>query len=575
MDSAMIRVVPVPGSNDNRFFVEDGTYNSLESNNNNNDTPVMSRLDCCVDTSVPPAPVTPPSGLPPKSPASISGRFLLSRSSSTRSCSSSRRSRRRGSKKIHKSSSSRSCSSLIICTPEEGESSGDFRDSGKGTRHSLVDPCPNHLNVGEDADDLCSTADLNHVSLPSPSSVLDTHKVFTAVDGDKPHKRQHHRRAKSWDASDATSPAETSSSKTCLQVPSIFRRQKVMCADVASVGNAYDTLVETTGERMTGKEVHEKAKEILNMGHYAQALLMFQALQQAQLDRFGEWHSSVGAATHNVGVVQLRMGQAKEAEEVLERAVAIRRKVLGNDHLDLALSLAKLGSARVVLQKFDEGLKVLREALRITRKTLGRSHKTVAQILCHIACLYFEAGELYASEATFEDALDMYREVFPTETDRDACMVQMTEILCNIGSVHNRRKNYAGAIECFREAVDLQRGVLGHDHPRVIAALDNLGYSFSKNKSYNQALTCYNEMSAAQVSHYGSFTIDCCHTLRKQLVMYEKMKNLDGATQCTRKALGLVQNVPPGSEDGVSREIERILDDLSSRRRRRSKLGCF
>ena len=138
-------------------------------------------------------------------------------------------------------------------------------------------------------------------------------------------------------------------------------------------------------------------------------------------------------------------------------------------------SLAKLGSARVALQKFDDGLDVLREALSIARKSLGRSNKTVAQILCHIACLYFEASELFSAQATFEDALEIYREVFPTATDRDACMTQMTETLCNIGSIQNKRKNFSAAIDCFREALDLQRGIMGHDHPRVIATLDNLG----------------------------------------------------------------------------------------------------
>ena len=77
--------------------------------------------------------------------------------------------------------------------------------------------------------------------------------------------------------------------------------------------------------------------------------------------------------------------------------------------------MAKLGSARTALGKFDDGLHDLREALKITRKELGRSHRTVAQILCHIGCLYFEANELFSAQSTFEDALDIYRAVFPTD----------------------------------------------------------------------------------------------------------------------------------------------------------------
>jgi tetratricopeptide (TPR) repeat protein len=111
-----------------------------------------------------------------------------------------------------------------------------------------------------------------------------------------------------------------------------------MVADVASVGNASDTLVSAENGRITGRELHERAKAFLNDGEYEQALSMFEAILKAQIDRFGEEHSSVGAALHNVGVARLRMGEHLIAEEVLNRAVSIRRFVLGPDDLDLSVS---------------------------------------------------------------------------------------------------------------------------------------------------------------------------------------------------------------------------------------------
>jgi tetratricopeptide (TPR) repeat protein len=227
-----------------------------------------------------------------------------------------------------------------------------------------------------------------------------------------------------------------------------------------------------------------------------------------------------------------------------------------------------LGSARTALEKFDEGLQDLREALQITRRVLGRNHRTVAQILCHIACLYFEADEMFSAQATFEDALEIYRTVFQVDADRDACMAQMTETLCNIGTIQNKRKNFSGAIESFREALDLQRGITGHDHPRVIASLDNLGYSFSKSKAYNQALTCYKEMLNAQVSHYGSFTIECCDTLKKQVLIYGKLKNAAAAEQAVISVLKHIQSKNENTAgDPVIFELERMLKDLKSAKR--------
>lgn len=179
-----------------------------------------------------------------------------------------------------------------------------------------------------------------------------------ASDGSKLFRksRRSHRRLNSWDSnidadlnSASAAAAAGIGTKSCLAVPRVLRRQRVMVADVASVGNASDTLVSifdsNNGKghgRITGRELHETAKAAMNEGDYEEALQMFEAILQAQLGRFGsEKHSSVGAALHNVGVVRLRIGEPMKAEEAFLRALAIRRNVLETDHLDLAVSTAR------------------------------------------------------------------------------------------------------------------------------------------------------------------------------------------------------------------------------------------
>ena len=262
------------------------------------------------------APQIAPPYLPPKSPASVRAKLLIKDSNS-----SSRRRRRRGRSRDRRRK------------PSEDEDDDSSLSGELLVDQALRDPSPEHLNVAADADDLSTVADFSMVSFaktPSPTSVTDP------LCGIDQNKRRSHRKAKSWDSTDCY---QDSGSKTCLQVPAIFRRQKVMCADVASLSNASDTVVSVEEKgRITGRELHETAKSVLNAGDYESAVAMFEALQKAQMDRFGENHSSVGAATHNVGVVRLRMHEHEKAEEILLQAVSIRRNVLGNDHLDLAVS---------------------------------------------------------------------------------------------------------------------------------------------------------------------------------------------------------------------------------------------
>jgi tetratricopeptide (TPR) repeat protein len=261
------------------------------------------------------------------------------------------------------------------------------------------------------------------------------------------------------------------------------------------------------------------------------------------------------------------MGQHALAENLFQEAVSIRQQTLGTDHLEVAASLSKLGAAQTALRKFDEAFENLRTALAIARRTVGEQHKTVAQMLCHLGCLYFEAGELMSSQATFQDALDIYRAVWPTEKDRDACMTQLTDTLCNIGSIQNRRKRFAEAVESFTEALDLQRGIVRHDDARIISTLDNLGYSYSKQKDYGRALSCYRKLYRAQVSQSGTFNDACFEAFRKEILMFEKLKRFSEAIEETKEALSLQKSTLPRDSVIVSQTKE-LLADLKDRSKR-------
>jgi hypothetical protein len=76
-------------------------------------------------------------------------------------------------------------------------------------------------------------------------------------------------------------------------------RHKVSAVDVASVGNASDTMVQ---HNMATRDLHERAKLAFNRQDYSEALPLFEAILAAQLRRFSTVHPSVGAAIHNVGV---------------------------------------------------------------------------------------------------------------------------------------------------------------------------------------------------------------------------------------------------------------------------------
>lgn len=134
---------------------------------------------------------------------------------------------------------------------------------------------------------------------------------------------------------------------------------------------------------------------------------------------------------------------------------AILTFVLFSILIIIKASLTKLATVRVHLRKFDDALAAFLEALRITRKHLGYGHSCVAQLQSHIGCVYYEVGEYMAAQATFEDALDIYRTLWASGIELDVSILAVTEMLCNIGSIQSKRKNFFGAIASFSEALDV------------------------------------------------------------------------------------------------------------------------
>lgn len=267
-------------------------------------------------------------------------------------------------------------------------------------------------------------------------------------------------------------------------------------------------------------------------------------------------------------VCRQRMGQYLLAENLFEEAVQIRRQTLGPEHLEIAASLSKLATSQISLRKFDDAYENIRSALRIARANLGHEHKTVAQMLCHMACLFFESGEMLAAQATFEDALIVYRAIWGKEPDHNACMIQLTDTLCNIGSIQNRRKRFADAVKTFSEALDLQRGIVSHNDSRIISTLDNLGYAYSKSKDYANALSCYKKMLRAQISQHKTFTAECFETFRKEILMFEKLKRYSDAITEIKETLQMQKSLLSRDDDIIS-ETKAMLDNVQRKLRTR------
>jgi serine/threonine-protein kinase len=182
----------------------------------------------------------------------------------------------------------------------------------------------------------------------------------------------------------------------------------------------------------------------------------------------GNEHLEVARSLHDLATVLRAKGDYAGAEALLGEALAIQRRGLGNEHVDVAKSLNSLGAVLLVKGDFTGAEALFREALALRRKLLGSEHPEVASIMTNVAGALMGRGDLAGAEALQREAVLTLRRALGNEHPSVAINIS------NLATLLVERDNLAEAEALFREAVALQRKLLGDEHPHLAIDLCSL-----------------------------------------------------------------------------------------------------
>jgi serine/threonine protein kinase len=160
-----------------------------------------------------------------------------------------------------------------------------------------------------------------------------------------------------------------------------------------------------------------------------------------------------------------------EAARWSREALAIRRRLLGGDDLDLAASLRQAGAkmAAVSRDPTGEGERLIEESLAIRQRRLGGDNAQVADSLDALGlAISYAERDLVRGEPYLIRALAMHRRV---QGNDHPATISAIQALAN----HYARKSDLGRAEpLYREEIKTSRHVLGSMHPTVALVLNDL-----------------------------------------------------------------------------------------------------
>jgi tetratricopeptide (TPR) repeat protein len=130
------------------------------------------------------------------------------------------------------------------------------------------------------------------------------------------------------------------------------------------------------------KENIEAERRAFREGRYLEAVNYAQAALK-EAEAFGPQDARLATSLHNAGELYTRLERYAEAEGLLQRALTIREKVLEDQETARTIyALARLNHNR---GNKDKAERLYRQSLAIREKVLGREHPDVAESLSGLA----------------------------------------------------------------------------------------------------------------------------------------------------------------------------------------------
>ncbi len=184
-----------------------------------------------------------------------------------------------------------------------------------------------------------------------------------------------------------------------------------------------------------------------------------------------------------IGEVYRALGQYDEAEAMHREALALRSRLWGKEHRDVATSLNQLGLVLQYRGKSSEAETLFRDALAMRRKLLGNEDPDVATSLTDLGLLLYWKGKRSESEAAGREALALKRKLFG-----DLHLEVARSLACLVPAVSDDGKT-AEAEAMQHEALAIQRKLLGNEHPSVAYSLYNLSHALARQHKLAEAET--------------------------------------------------------------------------------------
>jgi eukaryotic-like serine/threonine-protein kinase len=263
-----------------------------------------------------------------------------------------------------------------------------------------------------------------------------------------------------------------------------------------------------------------------------------------------------------IGRIHAERGEYPQARVLLEEALVIRRKALGDGHPDVATSLMGIGGVADLTENSAVAVRSFRQAFEIRRRAFGDGDSRTTDALYELAQVLHTSGDYDAARQSFDRwSAAIARQAPQVTPDRANQMNYLASILQFTGRLDQAERIARGALE-------IDRALYGERHHRIGMDLAKLGSILSDAGKHEPADTVLTSAVAALRASYPEGHVELANALRNLGLHLEETKRWADAEGVWREAAGMYRRAVGGDKVSVANATLHIGYSLSGSGRR-------
>ncbi|HSD64977.1 MAG TPA: tetratricopeptide repeat protein [Ignavibacteriaceae bacterium] len=308
-----------------------------------------------------------------------------------------------------------------------------------------------------------------------------------------------------------------------LSLCEIFPQQEFQIRDTALAAKHFSLGVSLTKAALydSSNIYFDKAAHIYNSLY-----------DQTQNQSFCEKYIS---CENKMGWNLMMLGKYDEADDLLNKALSLGLKVLGENNLEVAQCYHVIGVVYWGKEDFLTSIDYHKKALDIRLRLLGEENTQVASTYNNLGIDYNEIEDN-------DKSLEYYKKALAIDLKKNSDETALAKTYNNIGNVYLHKDDYDKGLEYHQKALSIRLRLLGENNPYTADSYENIGIIYGQKDEYQKALEYFNRSLSIRIHVFGASHPWVAESYNELANCYYYMGVLDTALQYCRKSLDILKN---------------------------------